>query len=226
MSSATSTDAVRLKPDTAGGPDNGRGSDSDRSVRLQAGSSEGLQPWQFFVLAALVCATVVTYMVRGQGVTVVLLLSVLMGTTALVGLAVLRTVRPLVTGYGDRTPMVGERTRAALEREKVLALRTLKELEFDRAMKKISDDDYREMSTRLRARATRIIQQLDAGAGHRARIEADLAKRLSEREAGRKADAPGQEKGGSAKAATRACPSCSTSNDIDARFCKGCGEKL
>ncbi len=77
--------------------------------------------------------------------------------------------------------MVGDRTRAALEREKMLALRTLKELEFDRSMKKISEDDYSEMSTRLRARATRIIRQLDAGAGYRAKIEADLAKRLGER---------------------------------------------
>ena len=223
MNSATSTDAVRLKPDTTGsrGSASDQGSNGDRAGGSRADSPEGLQPWQFFVLAALICATVVTYMVRGQGVTVVLLLSVLMATTALVGLAVLRTVRPLVTGYGDRTPMVGERTRVALEREKALALRTLKELEFDRAMKKISDDDYREISTRLRARATRIIQQLDAGAGHRARIEADLAKRLSEREAGRKADEPGRE-----KAATSKCVNCSTANDPDAKFCKGCGQKL
>ena len=209
MSSATSTDAVRLKPDAT----NSRGSVSDQDGGGSA-SDQGLQPWQFFVLAALVCATVVTYLVRGQGVTVVLLLSVLMGTTALVGLAVLRTVRPLVTGYGDRTPMVGERTRAALEREKALALRTLKELEFDRAMKKISDDDYREIATRLRARATRIIQQLDAGAGHRARIEADLAKRLGAKETS------------DTKAQAATCAACKTQNDADAKFCKGCGQKL
>ena len=120
---------------------------------------------------------------RGQGVTTVLLLSVLMATTAIVGLAVLRAVRPLVTTQEDRTAMVGDRTRAALEREKMLALRTLKELEFDRSMKKISEDDYSEMSTRLRARASRIIRQLDAGTGYRAKIEADLAKRLGAREA-------------------------------------------
>ena len=124
-------------------------------------------------------------MVRGQGVTTVLLLSVLMLTTAIVGLAVLRTVRPLVTRQEDRTPMIGDRTRAALEREKTLALRTLKELEFDRSMRKISEEDYSEMSARLRARATRIIRQLDAGAGHRAKIEADLAKRLGEKDSRR-----------------------------------------
>lgn len=194
MSSATSTD--------------------DRSVRLQA--DQGLQPWQFFVLAALICATGATYMVRGQGVSTVLLLSVLMATAAIVGLAVLRTVRPLVTKHEDRTPMIGDRTRVALEREKMLALRTLKELEFDRSMKKISDEDYREMSTRLRARASRIIRQLDAGAGYRTKIEADLAKRLGERET---ADAK-------PRAQTRVCAACQTANDADAKFCKGCGQKL
>jgi hypothetical protein len=178
-------------------------------------AAAGLQPWQFFVLAALALATVVTYLVRGQGVTVVVLLSAMMAATALVGLAALRTVRPLVTRHEDRTPMVGDRTRAALEREKMLALRTLKELEFDRAMKKISDDDYREMSTRLRARATRIIRQLDAGAGYRARIEADLAKRLGSRSAdAAEAARPG------------ACASCATHNDPDAKFCKNCGHRL
>jgi hypothetical protein len=206
MSSATSTDAVRLKPDTSdrGGP----------GGRLEAAPADGLQPWQFFVLAALICATVVTYLVRGQGVTVVLLLSVLMATTALVGLAALRTVRPLFMGFQDRTPMVGERTRAALEREKVLALRTLKELEFDRAMKKISDDDHREISTRLRARAARIIHQLDAGAGYRAKIEADLARRLSTKDTS------------DTKAQAATCGACKTQNDADAKFCKGCGQKL
>jgi hypothetical protein len=194
MSSATSTD--------------------DRSVRLQA--DQGLQPWQFFVLAALICATGVTYMVRGQGVSTVLLLSLLMATSAIVGLAVLRTVRPLVTKHEDRTPMIGDRTRAAPEREKMLALRTLKELEFDRSMKKISDDDYREMSTRLRARASRMIRQLDAGAGYRTKIEADLAKRLGEREA---ADTK-------RRAQASVCTACQTANDADAKFCKSCGQKL
>jgi hypothetical protein len=203
MSSATSTDSVRMKPDTT----------NESSVRLQA--DPGLQPWQFFVLASLICATGVTYMVRGQGVTTVLLLSVLMATTAIVGLAVLRTVRPLVTKHEDRTPMIGDRTRAALEREKMLALRTLKELEFDRSMKKISDEDYREMSTRLRARASRIIRQLDAGAGYRTKIEADLAKRLEKSEPEPKM-----------RAQARTCAACQTANDADAKFCKGCGHRL
>jgi hypothetical protein len=173
---------------------------------------QSLQPWQFFVLAALACATAVTFLVRGQGLTVVILLTVLMGATALVALAMLRTVRPLVSPQDDRTAMVGERTRAALEREKLLTLRSLKELEFDRAMGKVSEEDFRDMTSRLRTRAMRLMRQLDAGAGYRDRIERDLAKRL-----GDKADAP---------SAGKRCTKCSTPNDADARFCKSCGQGL
>src|SRR5438270_5421729 len=93
-----------------------------------------LRPWQFFVLAGLGCATAVTFLARGQGLTTVVLLGALMAATTLVGLTALRAVLPLVSAQDDRTAMVGQRTRVALEREKMLALRSIKELEFDRAM--------------------------------------------------------------------------------------------
>jgi hypothetical protein len=178
-----------------------------------------LQPWQFFVLAALGCATAITFLVRSQGVVAVILLSVLMGATALVGIAMLRTVRPLVSAGEDRTVVIGHRTRAALEREKALTLRTIKELEFDRAMGKVSDEDFREMTAGLRARATRLIRQLDASAGYRSVIERDLSKRLGE--SAQRGVEP-------AEPVSRdlVCASCSTANDGDARFCKSCGAKL
>jgi len=228
----------------------------------------GLQPWQFFVLAALGCATAVTFISRGQGPTAIILLSVLMAAAALVGYAALRAVRPLVSPEQDRTVMVGQRTRVALEREKMMALRSIKELEFDRAMGRLSDDDWREMSGRLRARAARLIRQLDAGSGYRAQIERDLTKRLDVADArlqpsrsysgegattdarlkpSRSEDADAtadarlkpsrSESNEDARSATaearsakalaeRVCSSCETSNDADARFCKGCGTKL
>jgi hypothetical protein len=174
----------------------------------------GLQPWQFFVLAALGCATAATFLARGQGVTVVILISVLMGGAGFAALMVLRTVLPLVTPDVDRTVMIGGRTRAALEREKLLALRAIKELEFDRAMGKVSEGDFKEMAGRLRARAAGLIRQLDAGAGYREQIERDVEKRLGE--------APPPKE----VAAGRVCATCATTNDPDARFCKGCGQKL
>jgi len=202
MSSETSTEKVRLKPDT---PEEGR--------RVRPQPDQGLQPWQFFVLAALGCATAVTFIARGQSVTSIVFLSILMATAALVGLAALRTLRPLVSTDEDRTVMIGHRTRVALEREKTLALRSIKELEFDRAMGKLSDADWKEMSGRLRARVGRLMRQLDAGAGYRERIERELEKRLGEKVV---AAAPSE----------RACASCATVNDADARFCKSCGQKI
>lgn len=173
-------------------------------------STNTLQPWQFFLLAALGCATAVTFLVRERGALAVVLISLLMATCALIGVAVLRVVLPLVApGSGERAVVAG-RARAAVEQEKNLALRSIKELEFDRAMGKISEDDFREMSGRLRARASRLIKQLDAGDGYRGQIEKDIAKRLGE----------------SAQAAATKCPSCSTINDPDARFCKECGAKV
>jgi hypothetical protein len=198
MSSATSTDAAPPAGVTSGRKDR---------------SQQGLQPWQFFVLAALACATVVTFLVRGQGPATVILLTVLMGAAALAGLAALRAVLPLLGAYEDRPPIAGHRARATLERDKMLALRAIKELEFDRAMGKVSEEDFKEMSGRLRARAARLMRALDAGAGYRDRIERDLAKRLGE-------------KGQPTADAARACARCATANEADAKFCKNCGEKL
>jgi len=225
MSSEISTDTVRLKADTA---------DAQRKP-----DASTLEPWQFFVLAALGCATAALFASRGQGVSAIILLTLLMGATALVGMAALRTLRPLVTAEEDRTAMFGQRTRAALEREKMLALRTIKELEFDRAMGKVSDSDWQEMSGRLRMRAARLMRQLDAGVGYRDQIERDLAKRLgaSASPSSRAQTAvPAQSEdsastdvadlGAPFPTTTRTCASCNTENDVDARFCKGCGQKL
>jgi hypothetical protein len=191
-------------------------------------TDQGLQPWQFFVLAALGCASAVSYIARGQGPTTIVLLSVLMGAAALVGYATLRAVRPLVSPEDDRTAMVGQRTRVALEREKLLTLRSIKELEFDRAMGRLSDDDFKEMSGRLRARAAGLIRQLDAGVGYRDQIEKDLAKRLGS--AGVSDDSRHGSASDDSRSASlsgeRTCANCKTRNDADARFCKQCGAAL
>ncbi len=185
----------------------------------ETSTEQGLQAWQFFVLAGLACATVATFMARGQSVASIVLVSVLMGAATIVGLAVLRTVRPLVFGDEDRTQMIGQRTRAALEREKTLVLRSIKDLEFDKAMGKLSEGDWQEMSGRLRARAARLIRQLDAGGGYRAQVEADLRKRLDGQDGRERQDAPEPQ-------AARFCGACGAARDADAKFCKQCGAKL
>ena len=193
-------------------------------------TNDSLEPWQFFVLAALLISTgVILYNFFGSGGqsrSSIILFTVLMGAVCLVGIAALRAVRPLVSPQEDLTAMVGERTRAALEREKLLTLRSIKELEFDRAMGKLSDADWREMSSRLRARAAGLMKQLDAGAGYREQIERDLVKRLAVQpdpqgpDHGRRADRSGPASVGTF------CTECGTKNEGDAKFCKNCGHKL
>jgi hypothetical protein len=216
MSSETSTKRARLEPDA---------------------SDAGLQPWQFFVLAALGCATAVTFMARGQGPTAVILLGVLMATAALVGYAALRALRPLVSLDEDRTVMVGQRTRVALEREKMMTLRSIKELEFDSAMGKLSPKDFEEMGGRLRARAIAVMKQLDeGGSAYREIIERELSARMGAAIGDRSfrlqpepAKAIGEAKASPyvrPQVAPGTCASCGTANDHDAAFCKRCGTKL
>jgi hypothetical protein len=202
-------------------------------------ASEPLQPWQLFTLAGLVGATIVVFLSRGQSPAGVVLLSLIVFAAAFVGVAVLRTFLPLSGARTIDAPQVlGGRTRAALERDKALVLRALKELEFDRAMGKVSDKDFAEMSGRLRGRAARIIRQLDAGAGYRQQIEQEIARRVGSLKAPETTGRPRPADGGTAAAPAFApappvasprsvvCASCRTTNDGDARFCKGCGQKL
>jgi len=170
-----------------------------------------LQPWQLFTLAALAGAVAVVFVSKDGGPAGVILLSLTVGAAAYAGLAALRTLGPLADiREGRMAALLGGRTRVALEREKVLVLRSIKDLEFDHAMGKVSEKDFAEMSARLRGRAAGLLRQLDSGTGYRDQIEREVAKRV-----------------GTARPAptTRAC-ACGTVNDMDARFCKSCGKPL
>ena len=197
---------------------------------------EALQPWQLFTLAGLAGATLVVFMSRGQSPAAIILLSLTIFTAAAVGLAAWRTFMP-ISGTEEPTgaPVVAGRTRAALEREKALALRAIKELEFDRAMGKVSEKDFAEMDARLRLRAAGLIRQLDADHGYRDEIDKALAGRLATMSRRAAGSAPGVN--GAARATvlppakdpippTRLCSACGTVNETDALFCKRCGSNL
>ena len=198
-----------------------------------------LQPWQFFTLAGLVGATIVVFLSEGQTPAAIILLSLIIFGAAAVGTAAWRMFSPLSGLDEPSGPQIfGGRTRAALEREKSLVLRSIKDLEFDHAMGKVSDKDFTEMSARLRARATGLIRQLDAGTSYRHAIEAEIEKRVGRKAAPAppaaavatvtaKAAATDTPKADATDAPkTRLCLSCCTPNDPDARFCKGCGYQL
>jgi hypothetical protein len=195
---------------------------------------EGFHPTHFFVLVSLLAATVAVVLARPAGPENLILISLTIGAVGIASYGFYRMLLPLVSPARemDREPL-SARLRADLEREKALTLRSIKELEFDRAMGKLSERDFEEMSGRLRSRALGIMKQLDAGTGvYRAQIEKDLAARLGankpDLQVGRTAN---QRPADSATRDLKVAPTgrvctCGTGNDPDARFCKTCGTKL
>jgi ribosomal protein L40E len=115
----------------------------------------------------------------------------------------------------DAGAVVTGKRRKELEREKQALLKALKELDFDHQMGKVSDKDFGEISSTYRARAIRVMRQLDdAGRDYEAMIADDVKKRVAAKEtAPPPVDAD-------------KCAKCSTKNDADAEFCKKCGSKL
>jgi hypothetical protein len=194
--------------------------------------SAPFQTWQFFVLAALVAATAAVLLSSDSSPSNLIVVSLGIGAASAAGLALVRTLRPLTGGEVSERDVRG-RAAAGLEREKLLVLRSIKELEFDRAMGKVSEADFAEMSQRLRARAIGLMRQLDEG-GYRELVERDVRVRL-ERASVRAAAAAETSDAPPAAAppirsvtetARLACQGCGTSNDPDSRFCKQCGQRL
>ena len=194
----------------------------------------GFRPWHFFVLASLVAATAAVVLSRRATPEHLVFISLTIGAAGAAAAALYRALAPLAAPDAEafREPL-SERARAALAREKALALRSLKELEFDQAMGKLSARDFEEMSGRLRARALALMRQLDdEESGYRAVIERELQARMAGRSAaallgGAADDAPDAR--GAAQPDERpvaACEACGTINDPDAAFCKRCGRRV
>jgi hypothetical protein len=129
--------------------------------------------------------------------------------------------------------------------KKQAVLRALKDLDYERSVGKLSEDDYKELSQRYRTEAKALLRARDeALAPAREEAEALIAKKLrgeaidaapDDLDSGKK---PSPGKKGKKKQShktprhdetdvgVRACPACSTENDGDAKFCKSCGGKL
>lgn len=212
----------------------------------ETSTDPGLRPWQLFLLAGMLAATGVVLVSTGQTLPGIIVLSITVVVSSFVAVAGYRSLSPLVTPEAAHESVpVGGRARAALEREKALVLRTIKELEFDHAMGKTATADFEEMRDRLRLRAVGLIRQLD-GSDYKEAIARDLAARAGHPvapapgapnvpDAAVPAHAPGPSPFADLTAAPappasavapRDCAQCATSNDGDARFCKRCGASL
>lgn len=140
--------------------------------------------------------------------------------------------------------------RSAEEEQKRAVLRALKDLEYERSVGKISEQDYHEYSARYRAEAKRLIQSLDENlAEGRKQVERELERRLTQLAERAAASGPDSEAVSTqelsaqasegevsaeiairgADAAARGaleCPACRVRNELDARFCKACGTSM
>jgi hypothetical protein len=134
--------------------------------------------------------------------------------------------------------------RSAEEEQKRAVLRALKDLDYERSVGKISEDDYHEYSARYRAEAKRLIRDLDENlAEARKQVERELERRVGKLEPAAEEDETSAEEPAhisvveaasspetstpvtpkKAEKALRECAACKTRNELDARFCKACG---
>ncbi len=198
----------------------------------------------------VVMLAVVAGAVRGTPLAVLVLAAGAL--TAVIGLF-WQSVRTLVgetslsgaDAFALGTPHVEEERKRAV-------LRALKDLEFERSVGKISEEDYRELVAHYRLEAKRLLRTLDAAAQPRrdrvvglveARLRAaGLAGGLEEARTVASEPAPSASEEEAAPAtvdadappppsaapfeAPRACPACATVNDPDAAFCKKCAAPL
>ncbi|HEX4566474.1 MAG TPA: zinc ribbon domain-containing protein [Vicinamibacterales bacterium] len=172
-------------------------------------TKESFSVGHLFVLLSLMAATVAVVLSRPATPESLILISLTIGAAGFAAVCFYRMLAPLVAPHADlEEEPLNERLRADLEREKTLTLRSIKELEFDRAMGKLSQQDFDQMAGRLRARAMGVMKQLDAGVS-------DSPVPVT-RDPGLRTAAP---------SAPVRC-ACGVSNDHDAKFCKSCGTKL
>src|SRR5919112_3591319 len=87
-------------------------------------ASSGLRPWHFFFVASALLALVTVVVMQGQPLERLLLAVATVGAAGYAGHSLFRTLTPLVSDdIGEDATMVAGRTRAALERDKMLTLR-------------------------------------------------------------------------------------------------------
>lgn len=108
---------------------------------------------------------------------------------------------------------------------------SLRELEYDHQLNKISDEDYERFRARYERQAVGVLRELDAihgGRGWQDVIEAEINKRLGT-EASPAAEVDQLQEQPSlrdATANTSTCLACGAPLESDDKFCSQCGEKV
>ena len=170
--------------------------------------------------------TVLAALVGGASAGLAPALLILAGGMLLGAVSLLWSSLGRLTGESPLTleEAVGLGAPSPEEERKRSILRALKDLEYERSVGKISEEDFAELSTRYRTEAKALLRSLEAElAPRREKAEAKLRARLEKEDI---SDAARTSKDALARPLDTSCPSCQTMNDDDARFCKRCGATL
>jgi len=121
--------------------------------------------------------------------------------------------------------------RQALLNEKHALLQGLRDLEQERDVGKVSQDDFDAMNARLRSRARVVFKELDAQVAPFRQQAESLVKQIAS-----KVEPPVVQKAEASEAQPEPpkpavldplqCATCETKNEADAVFCKKCGHKV
>jgi hypothetical protein len=138
---------------------------------------------------------------------------------ALVGLALLALVLSPVLGGTMTAPVVDDEPEELDETPRGMALLALKEIEFDRATGKLSDEDYASLKARYTEHAIAALRSdrpeapaLAPAADAPPDVEAAIARRAERIRRGAMSDS--------------ACPVCGPRPEADAVFCSTCGRSV
>jgi len=161
-----------------------------------------------FVLLSMAAATVAVMLTNNTHPVALLVMS---GGVLACGLAAYFFHAALFSLVGPKrapAPVTGQR-RETLFADKNRILHTIKELEFDHRMGKVSAKDFEQLAAPLRRKAAMLIEELDRIDGGAVGDHGALPV------SGARPDLQG-----------RGCASCGVFNDHDAKVCKSCGAQL
>ncbi len=147
---------------------------------------------------------------------------------ALVALAVVALIVGPLTRPGQGAPAGADEPEDLEETPKGMALAALREIEFDRATGKLSDEDYSALNTKYTAEALAILRLEKAAAPAEAPVE-PAASPVTVPASGDATDAVEAmiaERVRTMQAVTIRCPRCGPRPESDALFCSSCGRSL
>ncbi len=122
------------------------------------------------------------------------------------------------TAAGDVDDEDEDGVPVALEARKRAALRALKDIDYERSIGRLGEEDHKALSERYRDEAKTAMRALDEGM-HDWMVTAEALLREAEKADSEEAVPPPPPE-------DPKCAKCTTRNDPDAAFCKRCGTRL